>query len=270
VFVDSDCYGQVDLNLVADTLRRDPSIRFFVPVHLYGQPLDMGALADLRDRFGMQILEDCAQSIGASYAGRATGTVGECAATSFYPTKNLGAFGDGGAILTDSEEIAVMARRLRDYGQSAKYRHTELGYNSRLDEMHASILRRALLPRLKEWTEKRRQAAASYLAGIHNSLLSLPVLPAAALSSWHLFPVWTPLGRKQDLMGHLASRGISTGEHYPSVLADQPALTGNLCEERIPCVQARDACSREVSLPIHPHLTPSEVQSVIDGCNAWT
>lgn len=269
VFVDSDARGLVDLQQVADVLARDSSIRFFVPVHLYGQPLDSHALGTLRERFGLHVLEDCAQSIGASYDGTATGMAGECAATSFYPTKNLGAFGDGGALLTDSEEIDALARQLRDYGQSAKYCHTSIGYNSRLDELHASILRRALLPRLPQWTEKRTSVAASYLEGICNSSLTIPRAPALAKSNWHLFPVFTPASRKQQFMAHLASQGISTGEHYPSVLADQPAMRSVAFEERILCNQSRDLCAREVSLPIHPYLSELETQRVIDACNQW-
>jgi dTDP-4-amino-4,6-dideoxygalactose transaminase len=269
VFVDSDAGGLVDLDLVAETLNNDSSIRVFVPVHLFGQPLDMSALASLRDRFGVHILEDCAQSIGASFDGKATGTAGECAATSFYPTKNLGAFGDGGALLTDSEETATAARQFRDYGQSAKYKHSVIGYNSRLDELHAAILRSALLPRLNAWTESRRRVAAAYLKGIRNPLLTLPVLPSEAKSCWHLFPVLVPAGRKQEFMQHLADKGISSGEHYPSVLADQPALREVAFEERVLCSQARDFCSREVSLPIHPQLTDDEIGTVIEACNYW-
>jgi len=269
VFVDSEAGGLVDLNQVADTLNNDPSIRFFVPVHLFGQPLDMAALAALRERFGVHILEDCAQSIGATFGGRATGTAGECAATSFYPTKNLGAFGDGGALLTDSEEIATAARQFRDYGQSAKYKHSVIGYNSRLDELHAAILRSALLPRLNAWTESRRRVASAYLEGIRNPLLTIPVLHSEAKSCWHLFPVLTPPGRKQEFMQHLAAKGISSGEHYPSILADQPALREVAFEERIPCTGARSFCSREVSLPIHPQLTENEAATVVDACNDW-
>lgn len=269
VFVDTDGRALADLDRVSEVLARDPAIRFFVPVHLYGQPLDMKALADIHNRFGVGILEDCAQSIGASFSGSPTGTAGECAATSFYPTKNLGAFGDGGALLTDSAGIAENARQLRDYGQSSKYRHTSVGYNSRLDEMHAAILRRVLLPRLKTWTEKRENVAARYRAELLNPLITVPAVPPGAVPNWHLFPVLSPPGRKQELIGHLGSSGITTGEHYPLALPDQPALETVPFEEIGECVRAREVCSREVSLPIHPYLSNAEVTRVIEACNQW-
>jgi dTDP-4-amino-4,6-dideoxygalactose transaminase len=216
----------------------------------------MSALADLGNRFGVRILEDCAQSIGASFNGIATGTAGECTATSFYPTKNLGAIGDGGALLTDSAEIAATARELRDYGQRSKYQHTSIGYNSRLDELHAAILRRVLL-------------AARYHAELRNPLITVPAVPDGAVSSWHLFPVLAPPDRKKELIAHLGSRGIATAEHYPSALPDQPALQTVRFEESARCTTARAVCSREVSLPIHPYLSDSDVARVIDACNEW-
>src|SRR6202041_3182850 len=124
----------LDLNHCRDLFWRRPDIRFFVPVHLYGHALDVPALRRLREEFGVHIVEDCAQSIGARFRGKATGTAGQFAATRFYPTKNLGAFGDGGAIPPANPECRPQATILRDYGQSAKYRHTVVGYNSRLDE----------------------------------------------------------------------------------------------------------------------------------------
>ena len=269
VFVDSDMRALVDLNRAAEALAKDSTIRFFVPVHLYGQPLDMSELADLRDRFGVRILEDCAQSIGASFNGTATGTSGECAATSFYPTKNLGAFGDGGALLTDSAEIAATARELRDYGQRSKYHHTSIGYNSRLDELHAAILRRVLLPRLNQWTARREQVAARYHAELRNPRITVPAVADGAVSSWHLFPVLAPPDRKQELIAHLGSRGITTAEHYPSALPDQPALQTVRFEESGRCTNAREICAREVSIPIHPYLSDSDVTRVIEACNDW-
>ncbi|HWJ40551.1 MAG TPA: DegT/DnrJ/EryC1/StrS family aminotransferase, partial [Candidatus Limnocylindrales bacterium] len=168
VFVDCDRFGLMDLEQAAAALFADHSIRYAVPVHLYGHCLNMQELRALRTKYGISIIEDCAQSIGASWRGIPCGEVGDCSATSFYPTKNLGTLGDGGALLCDSEENNTLARSLRDYGQSAKYVHEHIGYNSRLDEMHAAILRRAFLPRLSGWTEMRRSTAARYVESIRS------------------------------------------------------------------------------------------------------
>ena len=269
VFVDCDRYGLLDLDAAARVLVSDPSIRFLVPVHLYGHSIDMPRLAHLRDRFGLTIIEDCAQSIGASHGGIPCGAVGACAATSFYPTKNLGALGDGGALLTDSPEIAALARSLRDYGQAARYRHDVIGYNSRLDELHAAILRRALLPALPEWNAARRRIAAFYLANIRNPLLAVVGAPAGSDSCWHLFPVWAPVGRKAELLAHLRAAGIGVGEHYPTAMMDQPVMRGVPHHVAGECAAARDLCAREVSLPIHPHLEAGETGRVVDACNSW-
>ncbi len=156
VFVDVDDNGNVDLEQCRDIFSRDRSTRFFVPVHLYGNPLDLEKLDALKQDFDLVIVEDCAQAIGAKHGGRNVGTVGQAAATSFYPTKNLGAFGDGGALLTNDPPTASRARALRNYGQSDLYLHDELGLNSRLDELHAAVLSDALLPNLERWTEARR------------------------------------------------------------------------------------------------------------------
>jgi dTDP-4-amino-4,6-dideoxygalactose transaminase len=195
--------------------------------------------------------------------------VGVCAATSFYPTKNLGAFGDGGALLTDSEEIAAKARQLRDYGQASKYIHASIGYNSRLDELHAAILGRVFLPLLNGWTSQRRSIASRYLGGIRNPVVLAAGAPAGSESSWHLFPVLVPHGRKAEFMRHLAAWGIRSGEHYPMVMADQPAMKELAHREAGACAVARDFCQREVSLPIHPYLCDEEISRVIDACNGW-
>jgi dTDP-4-amino-4,6-dideoxygalactose transaminase len=269
VFVDCDRYGLMDLELAASALASDGAIRYAVPVHLFGHCVDMEKLSGLRIRFGVSIVEDCAQSIGARWRGIPCGSSGECSATSFYPTKNLGAFGDGGALLCDSKEHAALARSLRDYGQTAKYVHEHVGYNSRLDEMQAAILRRALLPRLASWTDARRSIARRYVEGIRNPLLDVLGSPEGSESCWHLFPVLAPLGRKGEFIAHLRANGIAAGEHYPIALMDQPAMGKARYEEYQSCLKARDFCTREVSIPIHPYLSDEEIQRVIDACNGW-
>jgi dTDP-4-amino-4,6-dideoxygalactose transaminase len=168
VFVDVDDNGNIDLDQCMEVLRHDRAIRFLLPVHLYGNPLDLSKLERLKKDFDLKVVEDCAQAIGASHEGRGVGTVGQIAATSFYPTKNLGALGDGGAILTDDPATAKRARSLRNYGQRAPYLHSELGLNSRLDELHAAILHDAFLPRLEDWTMRRKAIARTYQAGIRH------------------------------------------------------------------------------------------------------
>ncbi len=272
VFADCEANGLISLDVCEDLLRRSPEIRYFVPVHLYGHSLDLDRMEELRDRFGLKIVEDCAQSIGARWHGRgatrATGTVGQMAATSFYPTKNLGAFGDGGAILTSDPELARGARQLRDYGQSAKYRHEFIGYNSRLDELQAALLGRVLLPRLAGWIERRREIARQYLAGLsHKGVVPLNK-PKNSESSWHLFAARVAPQCKAAFIEHLKAHGISAGEHYPIAIPDQPAMCFGKFEDH-GCPAAGTLCASEVSLPIHPYLTNEEVQHVIDTCNDW-
>jgi dTDP-4-amino-4,6-dideoxygalactose transaminase len=269
VFADTDETGLLDLGRCAEVLSSRSDIRFLVPVHLYGHSLDLGALASLRERFGCRIVEDCAQSILAAFEGTRAGTVGELAAVSFYPTKNLGAMGDGGALLTDSEAFCRDARVLRDYGQSGKYKHDAVGYNSRLDELQAALMRRVYLPKLEAWTGRRRQIARAYLEGIRNPLLRAARVPPGSESVWHLFPVLVEDGRKPEFMRHLAADGVSSGEHYPIAIPDQAALRGVPYEMADDCPVARRIARSEVSLPIHPYLTDAEVEQVVAACNRW-
>ena len=269
VFIDTDERGLLDLERCRDFFWRRPDIRFFVPVHLYGHALDVAALRRLREEFGVHIVEDCAQSIGARFDGQATGTAGQFAATSFYPTKNLGALGDGGAILTANPDWRAQAAILRDYGQSAKYRHELVGYNSRLDELQAALLHRAMLPRLNRWIERRRVIAARYLAGISHSEVHCPGAPEGSESSWHLFPVLVPPRRKPAFMEHLRAAGVQPAEHYPVIIPDQPVMAHTVFECADDCATARRIAASEVSLPIHPYLTDEEVARVSDAVNEW-
>jgi dTDP-3-amino-3,4,6-trideoxy-alpha-D-glucose transaminase len=269
VFADVDDAGQIDLGGCEALLEGRSDIRFLVPVHLYGQPLDPAALAALRDRRGLKIVEDCAQSILARRGGRATGTAGIAAATSFYPTKNLGALGDGGAILTNDPALAEALRQLRDYGQAAKYEHERIGYNSRLDEMHAAVLRRASLPRLPDWTARRREIAARYRREIRHADVRVSAVPDGADPCWHLFPVRVPAAGRTSFESWLTERQVATGRHYPTAIPDQPAMRTALFEAPIGIERAREFCASEVSLPIHPYLLDDEVGRVVEAVNAW-
>jgi dTDP-4-amino-4,6-dideoxygalactose transaminase len=203
VFVDTDEFGMIDLGACRRVLERRRDIRFLAPVHLYGHALNLHELRSLRRDFGCLIVEDC-ESISASFDGLLTGVIGQMAATSFYPTKNLGAMGDGGAVLTSDAQYAAAARPLRDYGQRCKYRHDWVGYNSKLDEWQAAILRRAYLPKLPLWTERRRQIASQYLDGICHTNVRPLGRPEGSHSVWHLFPVLVDPPRKA--VGQAVSR----------------------------------------------------------------
>lgn len=269
VFADCDEYGLIDLAECRKTLERRRDIRFCVPVHLYGHSLNLAELRSLQQDFELAIVEDCAQSIGATWQSAATGSVGQFAATSFYPTKNLGALGDGGAILTNSEEAVAQVRCLRDYGQSAKYVHQIVGYNSRLDELHAAILSTAFLPRLAHCVERRREIAAAYLEGLSTPRIRPVGAPAGSDSCWHLFPVLVEAEDKGSALAHFKARGIVVGEHYPLAIIEQPAVADLRGRSGSDCTRAIDFCRRELSLPIHPYLTDGEVQQVIQACNDW-
>ena len=271
VFVDTDAQGLIDLERCRQLLRRRSSeIRFFVPVHLYGFVLDAGELRQLRKDFELLIVEDCAQSIGGSYGGEVTGAAGQFAATSFYPTKNLGAMGDGGAVLTSNVELVSRVSDLRDYGQTVKYSHDRIGYNSRLDEIQAAFLRRVCLPRLAQWNSRRREIATAYLTGIRNPAVRLADPATDSKPSWHLFPVWIDPKRRKTFMDFTKNKGISVAIHYPIAIPDQKALAPVPYEIVDSCENARTLCAGEVSLPIHPYLTPSEVHAVVAAVNEWS
>jgi dTDP-4-amino-4,6-dideoxygalactose transaminase len=268
VFVDVDAHGLLDLDLVGALLSEASHIKWMVPVHLFGQCMDLTKLAALQDRYGLNIVEDCAQSIGATWSGLPCGSVGFAATTSFYPTKNLGAMGDGGALLTNDAALAASARQWRDYGQSEKYVHALPGLNSRLDELQAAILLDALLPRLAKFTATRREIAARYRAELKQDYLHLlPEVPASD-SVHHLFPVLVP-GDRSGFMSHLKAQGVMAGIHYPKLISDQPGLEQAeiLTWGKLP--MAEKFAAQEVSLPIHPHLSQVQVDLVIAACNAW-
>lgn len=269
VFADCDSEGLLDLDQCGDILDKDRGIRFLVPVHLYGFCLDLDRVRGLRESYALSVVEDCAQSIGAMWRKIPVGTLSQVAATSFYPTKNLGAYGDGGALLTDDEGLAAAARVLRDYGQTAKYRHEEMGYNSRLDEVQAALLNRAALPRLDGWTQRRREIAAEYRALITNPKLQLPAPAVSSHPVWHLFPVRVLNGSKHDFLAHLRASGVAGSEHYPQALGDQPVMSRVKFEAPCGLQRAREFCASQVSLPIHPYLTREEIERVATVCNAW-
>lgn len=271
IFVDVDDNGNLDLDQSREALRRDRSIRFLLPVHLYGNPLDLEKLAALKTDFELLVVEDCAQAIGAKHGGRVVGSVGQAAGTSFYPTKNLGALGDGGALLTNDARLATRAKALRNYGQSRSYQPDELGLNSRLDELHAAILHDAFLPNLQRWTEARRQVANCYRTQIEGKTLRMLKSADEADSVWHLFPLFVNDGNRDWLRDYLKELNIQTGVHYPRIIPDQIALQKpRLGEILAEPANALRLASSEVSLPIHPFLQQSEISAIIAACRGFS
>lgn len=266
VWCDIDESGSMDLDRADDALRADDSIRAVLPVHLYGHPLDPVGLESLAREHGVLIVEDCAQAAGAERDGRPTGLVGAAAGVSLYPTKNLGAMGDAGVLLTEDESLAEKARTIRDYGQADRYVHVEVGLNSRLDELQAAILRSALLPRLDGWLARRRQIALRYAEALADSALR-PIAVQGGHSAHHLFPVEVMHGDAEGVAESLAGRGVSVGRHYPFLCSDQAAAEG-VGKAADPLSVARRVSRRQLSLPIHPYLSGGELEFVIEACLA--
>ena len=267
VFVDVDEHGVLDLDCCNALLEKRSDIRYCVPVHLYGQSIDLPRLRALKEKFDLSIVEDAAQAHGASFHGEAVGSVGDVTAYSFYPTKNLGAFGDAGALTSREESILTRSRSIRNYGQSARYVHDELGLNSRLDELHAAILSDALLPRLKAWTERRREIARQYREALDGAALTpLPVTDTEGCV-YHLFPIRVRVGDRDGFLEFLASAGISSGVHYPTLTFAQKAIASAYSDLETPL--AATIASEQVSLPIHPLITDDEVSRVCERCRAW-
>ena len=264
VWCDVDESGVMDLARADEALRADDSIRAVLPVHLYGHPMDPAGLESIAREHSVVIIEDCAQAAGAERAGRPTGLVGAAAGVSLYPTKNLGAMGDAGVVLTEDEGVAEKARTIRDYGQADRYKHVEVGLNSRLDEVQAAILRSALLPRLDGWLVRRRQIALRYSEALGDGGLR-PITAQGGRSAHHLFPVEVTNGDAEEVAKHLAGRGISVGRHYPFLCSDQPAAEG-VGAAADPLSVARRISRRELSLPIHPFLGDEELEFVIEAC----
>ena len=235
-----------------------PATRALLPVHLYGQPADMAALAAIAQRHGLWLIEDAAQAHGAEVAGKRVGSLGHAACFSFYPGKNLGAYGDGGAVTTNDEALAGRLRKLRDHGRVSKYVHDELGYGHRLDALQAAILG-AKLPHLDAATAERQRLAARYNDLLAGSDLVLPFVPEDVTPVWHLYVVRTP--RRDDLLASLKRQGIEAGIHYPLPLHLQPAYRGlGLGPGSFPVAEA--AAQQVLSLPLFPEMTNEQQERV--------
>ena len=236
-----------------------PRTAAIIPVHLYGQAADMIAISNVASRHGLAIIEDCCQAHLATCGGKPVGSFGAAAAYSFYPTKNLGALGDGGAMTSNDRQLAARAKRLRNGGQTDRYHHGEFGVNSRLDEMQAAILR-ARLPFLDAWTTRRRELARAYRRRLADQ--RTVVIPPERDSGhvYHLFPVRS--AARDAVQSKLRGAGIETLIHYPVPIPQQPALQS---EQPADCPVANRVCSEILSLPLYPSLPPEAIDRVADA-----
>lgn len=237
-----------------------PQTRALLPVHLYGQCADLDALGAIARAHGLKLVEDCAQSHGAEIGGRRAGTVGDAAAFSFYPTKNLGALGDGGAVVTNDASTAERARLLRNYGERERFEHVLRGRNSRLDALQAAFLS-AKLPHLDGWTERRRAVAATYDAALADTSVAAPVEADGRRHVYHLYVVETT-GR-DAFRSALADAGVETAVHYPLPMHLQPAYRSLGAEGAFPVSEG--LASTITSLPLYPELTDDEVATVAEA-----
>lgn len=236
-----------------------PRTKAIIPVHLYGQPADMDPINEVANRYGLKVIEDAAQAQGARYKGGRVGALGCAAGFSFYPSKNLGALGDAGAVTTDDSKLAARVRELGNYGSSIKYYHEERGFNSRLDELQAALLR-AKLPKLDEWNERRKRVASDYLRTLQTVPdLVLPFVPDYADPVWYVFAVRHV--KRDRLQQHLTAAGVGTLIHYPHPPHLQVAY-GELGYTPGVFPIAEKMAAEVLSLPIGPHMTEPQSRHV--------
>lgn len=238
--------------------RVTPRTKAVVPVHLYGHPADMTPLSALARERGLKVIEDNAQAIGAEYAGRKTGTLGDVGCLSFYPTKNLGAYGDGGMIVTDDEAMAETLKKLRSHGWRTKYRPETLGWNSRLDELQAAILR-VKLRHLDAWNARRRQIAQRYGTLLSDFDVGLPGEAPYARHAYHLYVVRTT--KRPAVERRLRQRGIASGIYYPLPLHEVEPYRG-LGFQRGSFAESERAAEETLAIPLYPELTEDQLRAV--------
>jgi len=259
-------YDPASYTIDPDCVRRAITARTaaIVPVHLYGCPADMDAIGAIAREHDLLVVEDAAQAHGATYRGRRCGSFGHAAAFSFYPGKNLGAYGDGGAVVTNDPDLADAVRKTRNYGSTVKYHHEVLGVNSRLDSIQAAVLN-VKLPYLDEWNALRRFAAQAY----HQALWELPIeLPTTPRDCEHVFHLYVVQVDDRDLLqSQLTHAGIQTGIHYPVPIHEQPACCDR-CRTPQDLIQTERAADRLLSLPMHPDLQRTDIDRVCETIRA--
>jgi dTDP-4-amino-4,6-dideoxygalactose transaminase len=257
VFVDIDpATGNLDPKLIERSIT--PRTRAILPIHLYGRAADMDAIREIGARHNIRILEDAAQAHGARYRGRRVGGLGHAAAFSFYPTKNLGAYGEGGALTTDDDQIAKFVRAARNHGQTARYEHEFVGYNYRMQGFQGAVLR-IKLRHLYAWTKRRQEIAREYRRALACARVEFPVDDPRDECVYHQFVIY--VDNRSAMISHLAAREIETVIHYPKPVHLQPAYSSLGCPQgTFPRVER--ACDRVLSLPINPQLTDEQVAYV--------
>jgi dTDP-4-amino-4,6-dideoxygalactose transaminase len=260
VYVDVDpATYTLDVGRVERRITR--KTRAILPVHLYGQPADLGPLLDIGRRHGIPVIEDAAQAHGARYHGRGAGTLGLCGCFSFYPGKNLGAYGEAGAVVTDDGRIAARLRALRDHAQGQRYHHDELGFNYRMDALQGAVLG-IKLNYLDRWTEARRLLAGRYQGSLAGLPLRVPAEAPGRRHVWHLFVVLHP--QRDRLRRELEARGIQTGLHYPIPLHLQRAYEH--LGHRAGDFPVAERVGREcLTLPLFPEMTGGQQDAVVEA-----
>jgi dTDP-4-amino-4,6-dideoxygalactose transaminase len=238
-----------------------PKTKVIMPVHLYGTCAEMDSILEIARRHNLLVIEDAAQAVGAEYNGRRAGSMGDLACFSFYPGKNLGAYGEAGAVVTNNEEYVQIIKELRDQGQSAKYLHERVGYNFRMEAIQGAILG-VKLRHLDEWTALRRHHAKTYSQALADSGLRLLEEPAACKSVYHIFPLFTD--QRDELREHLQANGISSGIHYPIPVHMQRGFSNlGFSEGDLP--ETEQVCREVMSLPMYPELTDETVEQISES-----
>jgi dTDP-4-amino-4,6-dideoxygalactose transaminase len=257
VFVDIDPgTANLDPRLVERAITK--RTKAMIPVHLYGRPADMEPLLEIAARNGLAVLEDASQAHGARYRGKRVGSLANAATFSFYPSKNLAAYGEGGALVSNDDRVAQYARAARTHGQQRRYEHSFIGFNYRMEGFQGAILR-IKLRRLPEWTARRRHIAALYRELLDGAPVEIPRDDPRDEPVYHLFSIYS--ARRDALRRHLESKGIETAVHYPKPLHLQPAFASLGCPPNS-FPHAESACSRVLSLPLFPALTDDQVRQV--------
>ncbi|HZF62233.1 MAG TPA: DegT/DnrJ/EryC1/StrS family aminotransferase [Desulfovibrio sp.] len=258
VFVDCGPGGNIDASKLKDAVT--PATKAILLTHLYGLPANMDAISNVAKEFGLKVIEDACQAHGALYKGNKCGSIGTAAAFSFYPTKNLGGFGDGGCVTTNDTDLANKISKLANYGSTVKYDHEMLGGNSRLDEIQAAMLSEKL-SHLDEWNEKRRQLAKIYFDLLSDvGEIELPSTLPDTVPVWHVFAVRVKNGRRDELANYLSQKGIGTNIHYPSALHRQKCYAKEYSELKFP--EAEVQAAEVLSLPLDAMHTKAEIEFV--------
>lgn len=235
-----------------------PATRAVIPVHLFGQPADMEAIEAVCAEKGLLIIEDCAQSFGAASGSRMTGTIGELGCFSFFPSKNLGCYGDGGMVTTNSDDLATRLLSLRNHGSRIRYHHSEIGYNSRLDEIQAVILR-AKLKRIAAFNEGRRRVAGLYTSMLRDTGMQCPFEDGKGVHVYHQYTVLTE--RRELIMENLSKSSIASAVYYPIPLHRQEVFAADYADLSLSV--AEDVANRCMSLPVFPEMTEAQVKEVV-------